>query len=286
VTDGAPQDVGVHFVTPGWFATMRVPLTRGRLLTDADRLGTHKVIVISESAARRYWPGQDPLGTRAGIWQGGFQDGATVVGIVGDVRYGTIDSVPQPDVYISFNQSPRTAMRIFLRTTVDPTAVAAPARAVLKELVPDYPAFDVRTMRERVAGASAQARFSAALLALFAAFALALAVVGLYGVMSYGVLQRTREIGIRIALGADRGRVQRMVIGEGVAMALAGSAIGLLAALSLTRVMRSLLYGVTPSDAMTYVAIVLVLGTAALAASWVPARRATRVDPMRALRQD
>ncbi|MEP7348163.1 MAG: FtsX-like permease family protein, partial [Gemmatimonadaceae bacterium] len=284
VDKGGEASIGVHFVTPSWFATMRVPLKRGRLLSDEDRADTPKSIVINEAAARKYWPNENPIGQRAGIWQGGFQDGATVVGIVGDVRYATLDSIPLPDVFISYGQSPRSSMMIFLRTTLDPEAVTGVARSVIGELSPNYPAYDVRTMESRVAAASAQARLSAILFALFGGVALALAVVGIYGVMSFAVAQRTREIGIRMALGADRRTVLRLVIGEGIGLAAVGAAVGLVAALGLSRVLWSLLYDVKPTDPVTYAVIGTLLGCAAMLASWIPARRASRVSPTEALR--
>jgi putative ABC transport system permease protein len=242
------------------------------------------VIVISESAAKRHWPGQDPLGKRAGIWQGGFHDGATVIGVVGDVRFTTIDSVPVPEVYMPYTQAPRTSLMIFLRGRGDPATLAPAVRSVLRELAPAYPIYDVQPMTDRVAAASAQSRFIATLLALFAAVALALALMGIYGVMAFAVQQRTREIGIRMALGAEPGSVLRLVIGEGATLAAVGAIIGVAAALLLTRVMRSLLFEVVPSDPVTYLAIVAVLAGAALLASWLPARRASRVDPVEALR--
>ncbi|MFI5233128.1 MAG: ADOP family duplicated permease [Gemmatimonadales bacterium] len=279
----APE-IGVHVVTPGWFGTLRVPLLRGRLLTDADRLGGPKVIVVSETAARKFWPGVDPIGKPAGVWQGGFDDGTTVVGVVGDVLYHTIDSMPLPDVYMSYAQSPRARMMMFVRTSRDPLALAAAARRTVSALVPGVPVFDIKTMASRAAVATAQARFSAVLLALFAATALALAVIGIYGVMSYMVVQRTREIGIRMALGAGRTQVQRLVIREGLWLAAIGTTLGVGAAFGLTRVLRSLLFDVTPDDPVTYVSIVVLLAVAAGVASWIPARRASRVEPTEALR--
>ena len=278
--------IGVHVVTPGWFPTLRVPLKRGRLFTDADRVGTEKVIVISESAARKYWPNADPLGTRAAVWQGGFHVGATVVGIVGDVRYGTIDSLPVPDAYMSYNQSPRSRMMIFLRTKDDPLTVAGPARKVVHDLSPSYPAYDVHSMSSRIAAATTQARLSAVLLTLFAGVALALAGIGIYGVLSFAVAQRTREIGIRMALGASAPGVLRLVIGEGAVLASLGAAIGIVAAFGLTRVLQSLLYDVAPTDPVTYVSIVGLVAGAAFGASWFPARRAARVDLNVALRAE
>jgi putative ABC transport system permease protein len=281
--EAAPA-IGVHTVTPGWFATLRVPLKRGRLFTAADRLGAPKVILVSESAARRYWPNRDPIGTRAAIWQGGFHTGATVIGVVGDVRYNTIDSLPQPDAYLSYFQAPQPRMMIFLRTPGQPAALGAAARNAIHELAPAYPVYDLQPMTTRVAAASAQARFSALLLAVFAAVALALAALGIYWVIAFTVAQRTREIGVRMALGADRREVVRMILGEGFVLAGAGAVIGLAAALALTRVLRSLLYDVAPSDPLTYGIIVAVLGAAAVVAAWIPARRAARVDPVVALK--
>jgi predicted permease len=263
---------------------MRVPLKRGRLFTAEDRIGAPKSILVSETAAKRFWPGEDPIGKRAGVWQGGFDDGATVVGIVGDVRYHTIDSLPMPDVYIPYAQSPAARMMIFVRTDREPLSLVAGARRVVSTLVPGLPVFDIRSMAARAAIATTQARFSAELLAMFAASALLLAVIGIYGVMSFIVVQRTREIGIRMALGADRAQVQRMVIAEGLWLATAGAAVGVAAAFVLTRVLRTMLYDVNPGDPVTYVAIVLVLALSAAVASWIPARRASKVEPTEALR--
>jgi ABC-type antimicrobial peptide transport system permease subunit len=254
------------------------------LLGDEDRIGTPRSIVISEAAARTYWPNEDPIGQRAGILQGGFHGGATVVGVVGDVRYATLDSLPVPDVYMSYGQSPRSYMMIFLRTTMDPEAVTRGVRRAIAEVAPTYPPHDVQTMTARVAAASAQAQLSAMLFALFGAVALSLAVVGIYGVMSFAVAQRTREIGIRMALGADRGSVLRLVIGEGIGLAAIGATVGLVAALGLSRVLGTLLYELKPTDPMTYAAIGVLLGAAAVTASWIPARRASRVNPTEALR--
>ncbi len=283
---GTEPSIGVHVVTPGWFKALQVPLRRGRLFTDADRVGTDKVLIISESAAKKYWPNADPLGTRAAVWQGGFHTGATVIGIVGDVRYGTIDSLPLPDSYMSYNQSPRSRMMIFVRTKEDPLTLAGPARRIVHNLSPNYPAYDIRTMSSRIAAATTQARLSAMLLALFAGVALVLAGIGIYGVLSFAVSQRTREIGIRMALGANAPGVLRLVIGEGAVLAALGAIIGTAAALGLTRVLRSLLYDVAPTDPVTYVTIVALVAAAAFVASWFPARRAARVDPNIALRAE
>ena len=282
---GTESNVGVHWVTPGWFTTMRVPLRSGRFFANSDRRGTQKVVVVSETAARRYWPGQDPIGRPVSVFQGGFdEDTAYVVGVVGDVRFGTLDSLPEPDVYLSYYQSARGRMMMFVRTAGDSRPLVGAARREVAALAPGVPLYDVRPMRERVADAMGYARFSATLLAAFAVVALALAALGTYGVISFGVSQRTKEIGIRVALGATRGSVLRLIVGQGVGLAVVGGALGLAGALATTRVLRSLLYGVAPSDPATLVAIVVVLVVAVIVASWLPARRAASVHPADALR--
>ena len=285
VGPGPSPLVGVHWVTPEWFAALRVPLERGRLFEGGDRRGGRKVVLVNEAAARRFWPGEDPIGRPVSVGQGGFgDDTAYVVGVVGDVRYGTIDSLPGPDVYLSYYQSPRGRMMVYLRTAGDPLTVAAAARGVLREVVPGAPVSDFRTLASRVADSTAYARFSALLLALFAAVALVLAATGVYGVISFAAGQRTREIGLRVALGATRGSVVRMVVGQGLGMALAGLVVGIAGALVVTRVLRSMLFEVAPSDPATFVGIVVLLLATVLVATWLPARRAASIQPMEALR--
>ncbi|MEW5915436.1 MAG: ABC transporter permease [Gemmatimonadota bacterium] len=277
--------VGVHWVSPSWFRTMRVPLKRGRMFAESDRLGGPKVVVINEAAAREYFKGEDPIGKRVAVYQGGFHTGAEVIGVVGDVRYGTIDSTARPDAYISYGQARVPRMMLFVRTAGDPTALAGSVRAAMRAYAPRNPIFDVQTMESRVATASAQTRFSAIVLGLFAGIAMSLAAMGIYGVMSFAVAQRTREIGIRMALGAGRQRVLTLVVREGALLAGVGMLLGFAAALALTRVMQSMLFEVTTTDPWTYIAMALVLAAAAFIASWIPARRAAGVDPMIALRR-
>jgi ABC-type antimicrobial peptide transport system permease subunit len=210
---------------------------------------------------------------------------AEVIGVVGSVRQ-QVDSEPSSDVYIAFAQAPRAGMVVFLRTSRNPASLAGEVRRAMHDIAPTLPVYDVRTMAERTAAMTARARFSAALLALFALTALSLAAIGIYGVMSLAVSARNRELGIRIALGADQARVKRLVIGEGAGLAAFGAAIGLVAALLATRAMRAMLYDLAPSDPMTYVAVIVLLGLTAVAAAWLPARRASRVDPVEALRAD
>jgi putative ABC transport system permease protein len=277
--------IEIHWATPSWFETGHVSLKRGRFFANTDRLDAPKVVVINETAARLWWPGVDPIGKRLGLGQGGFDKGAEIVGVVGDVRQ-VADSAPMPSAYVSYLQAPRGSAMIFVRTARDPGALGPDVRRALRELAPTYPVHDMMPLEERTAAATAQARFSAILLGLFAATALSLAVVGIYGVMSLAVTTRTRELGIRIALGADQSRVRRLVVTEGIALVSVGAAIGLAGALLSTRVLSTLLYDLEPSDPVTYVAIIALLGGAAMLASWIPARRASRVDPMVALRSE
>ncbi len=277
--------VGVHWVSPSWFTTLRVPLKRGRLFTDADRLGTPKVVLINEVAARKFFPGEDPIGKRVAVYQGGFDKGAEVVGIVGDVHFGTIDSTALPDTYISYGQARISRMMIFVRTAGDPSLLVPTVRTALRRIAPGTPLYDIRPMSERVATASAQARFSAVLLTLFASVALSLAVMGIYGVMSFGVAQRTREIGIRVALGANRSRVLGLVMREGALLAAIGVVIGIGAALALTRVLRTMLFEVQTTEPLTYGAMIVAVVGAVLLACWFPARRAAGVDAVSALQK-
>jgi predicted lysophospholipase L1 biosynthesis ABC-type transport system permease subunit len=238
-------------------------------------------VLINEAAARTFWPGENPLGNRVSV--GG--DVVEVIGIVGDVRQ-FVDSLPKPEVYRPYAQSPSSQMMIYLRAAGDPIALAAGARRAIHELAPQYPIYDIQPMTVRAAAAASLARFSAVLLGLFAATALSLAVVGIYGVMALVVTARTREIGIRIALGADQHRVRRQVVSEGVALVSVGVILGLAGALACTRILQKLLFDLSPADPLTYCAIVALLGMATVAASWVPARRASSVDPVVALRAE
>jgi predicted permease len=285
VAPGSEPDVGLHWITPSWPGVMRVPLVRGRGLTASDRLGARKVVLVNEAAVRAFWPNEDPLGKPVSVGEGDFwTDTATVVGVVGDVRFRSMEIAPKPDVYLSYYQAPTGRVILFVRTPGDPAALAAPVRAVLRELAPDAAVSEVRTMTSRVADATAFARLAAALLALFAGVTLALATLGVYGVVSFAAAERTRELGIRVALGASRGAVVRLVLGQGLAIALAGGALGLSGALAATRALRSLLYDVAPSDPATFAGVAALLFATVALASWTPARRAARVPPADVLR--
>jgi putative ABC transport system permease protein len=286
VPRGSEPGIGVEFVTPGYFVTLKIPLLRGRWFAAGDRQGSPKVAVVSETAARRFWPGEDPIGKPIGIGMGGFDKGVEVIGIVGDVRYGQMDEAPRPEVYISCLQTPRSTLVLYARTSGNPEALAAAVRQQVQDLNRDVPVYDIKTMTERIRDATSKARFSAVLLAVFAGIALVLAAVGIYGVMSYLVTQRTREIGIRIAMGATPREVLSMVVRRGAVLALSGIAAGTAAALAATRVLATLLYGVKPGDPATYAAMAALLAVVALIASYVPARRASAIDPSSALRME
>jgi putative ABC transport system permease protein len=243
-------------------------------------------VLINETAARKFWTGEDPIGKPIAVGQGGFADRAEIVGIVADIRYGAMDSAPMPDVFIPLAQSPRSSMVLFIRTTADPRTLTAGVRGEVRTLDRNLPVYDLKTMTERVSDATSSARFSTILLGVFAVIALVLSAIGVYGVLSYAVTQRTHEIGIRIALGADPRDVLALVLGRGLALTAAGIVLGVGVALASTRVLATLLYEVKPSDPSTYIVISGVLGLAALVASYIPARRATRVDPLIALRSE
>ncbi|MFI5230469.1 MAG: ADOP family duplicated permease [Gemmatimonadales bacterium] len=276
--------VGVHWASPSWFQTMSVRLDRGRVFTAADRIGTQKVTVVNDAAASRFWPDTNPLGKMVSIGQGGM-DSALVVGVVRGVRQNP-DSAPLPEVYVPYAQSPRSGMIMFVRSPRNVSTLGPEVRHAVHGVAPQLPMFDMQTMDARAAGATAQARFRALLLALFAATALALAAVGIYGVMSLSVTSRWRELGIRAALGADRARMLRLVVGEGLSLVAVGAAIGLIGALAATRVLSAFLFGVSADDPVTYTLVTLLLVVAAALASWIPARRAARVEPVEALRAD
>jgi putative ABC transport system permease protein len=279
-------DVVLRVVGPGYFRTMQIPLVKGRDFTEDDRDDDARVVVISEKTAARYWPGQDPIGKRLKPGSlSGDSPWRTVIGVVKDVRQNDFIAAPKAQMYWSYHQVrdfPPNALVI--RTQVAPLSLAASVRDAIWSVDKDQPVSEVRTMSEIVSQAIARQRFSMLLLGLFAGLALLLAAVGIYGVMSYTVAQRTREIGIRMALGAQRGDVLRLALGQGLRLVSLGLVIGLAAAFVLTRVMASLLFGVGPTDSTTFITISVVLMSVAALASYIPALRATKVDPMFALR--
>jgi predicted permease len=279
---GAEPIAGLHWITPTWPSIVGMPLIRGRLFERGDVVGRRKVVLVSETAARVFWPRQDPIGRALGIEN---TDTAYVVGVVGDVLYGSMEELPRPEVYVSYYQVPFTyRMMFFLKTRVDPTSVGGAARRALSEVAPGFPVYNIRSLDGQVEDATAYAWVSTLLLGFFAALALLLAMIGTYGVISFAVAQRTREIGVRIALGATSGDVTRLVVGQGIALAAVGAGFGLIGAFALTRLLRSLLYAVEPTDPATLGGIVVVLVLSVLAASWFPARRAAGTPVVQALR--
>jgi putative ABC transport system permease protein len=286
VPAGTEQSVGVHLASPTYFQTMRIPLRRGRWFTNADRMGAPPVVVVNESAARQFWPGEDAVGHLVAVGQRGFRERAEVIGVVGDVRYGQMDELPRPDVYVPFLQSPQSSMIVDVRTRGSAAAFAALLREQVRALNRDLPVYDIRTMEERIRESTGKARFSATLLGVFAGIALLLSAVGIYGVMAYVVTQRTREIGIRMALGARPGDVLGLMVQRAGALAGIGIAIGVGGALAATRTMESLLYQVRTDDAATYLMTGVGLLVVAVGASYIPARRAARVNPSGALRAE
>jgi putative ABC transport system permease protein len=284
--DGTDPTVGIHWVTPDYFPTVGVKLLQGRSFTEHDRAGQPRVLLVTETAARRFWPNESPIGRRVSVGQGGFHEGAEIIGVVSDVRYRAIESPAIPEVYIPLAQSYQPRLRLFARTALDPASLAPGVVEAVRALDPNLPLSEVKTMDERVADAMWRTRVGAWVLALFAGLALALTAIGIFGVMAQSVAQRTQEIGIRIALGAGARDVLALVLGRTAVLTVAGILVGGAAALALTRLLGALLYGVEPGDPVTFAAVALLLGVIALAAGYFPARRATRVDAIAALRAD
>ena len=280
----------IRTVTPDFFRTMGVPIRRGRGIEQSDRAGTPPVIVINQAAAHLIWPGANPLGhhlvvgTRLGL--GGEQAGGEVVGVIDDLKDRNLARPVKPTIYLSHAQFPMGYLSVVIRTVGDPLLAARPAQQALAAVDPDVPAFQVRSMEQLVAASVAQPRLFAMLLAVFAAVAILLAAIGLYGVLSQGVAQRTRELGIRLALGARGREIVGLVVRQGAVLAGTGVILGLLAGLAATRVLSSLLFQVAPRDPLTFAAVTLLLLGVGLVASWLPARRAARVDPATALREE
>ncbi len=292
--EGAPAvpladrpEVGERAVTPAYFETMGIPVLKGRSFTAQDRDNTQHVIVVNEALASRYWPNQDVMGKRLGFEKDpSKQSWREIVGVVGNVKHFGLDAEAKPEVYFPYQQYPRNFMTVVVRTSSDPVSMIPAIRSQVFATDKDQPVFDIMTMDQRLAKSVASSRFVMLLLGAFSVLALGLAAVGLYGAMSYLVNQRTQELGLRMALGASRTDVFKLVVGKGMRLALIGIAIGLVASLALTRVMRSLLFEVTPTDVLTFVIVPVVLLTVTLLACYIPARRATNVDPLTSLRYE
>jgi predicted permease len=273
----------------GYFRTVGIPLVRGRIFGDQDDLNSPNVAVISESLARQRWPNHDPVGQLIDF---GNMDGnvkpLTIVGIVGDVRAAGLDRPPSLIIYVDYRQrgmNANSSPTILMRSAAPSAAIVSAARGIFHDLAPDAPV-KFSTFTDEMGGWLADRRFLLLLVGLFAAAALALAAVGIYGVVAFSVTRRTQEIGIRMTLGGQRGDVLRLVLGEGAGMAALGVGIGVAASMAITRLMSTLLFGISATDPLTFVGVAVLLSLVALLACYIPALRATRVDPLVALRYE
>jgi predicted permease len=283
---GKQPSAGYRVVTPDYFRALGIPLVRGRVFDETDRAESQAVTIINETFARRHFPNEDPLGKHL-IAGNRPKVAREIVGVIGDVHHAGLDEEPTPEFYVSYLQRPDSEMTIVIRTTgADPSGMAASVRSIIRQISKDQPVYDVRTMNELLSESVARRRFNMLLLGLFASVALLLAAIGLYGVMSYSVSQRTHEIGIRIALGARHLDVLRLVVGQGMGLAFAGVALGTFAAYFVTRVLARMLFGISTTDTITFAGVALLMIAVAFLASYIPARRASKVDPLLALRYE
>jgi putative ABC transport system permease protein len=272
-------------VTPAYFRTMGIPLVAGRVFADSDTSQAPPAIIVNQTLARRFWPQGNPIGGRLVLDQNNGRV-AQIVGVVADVKPERIENQDWPTIYNPYAQVPVTTMTMVVRTAQPPLSLASAVEREVHQLDPDQPVADIRSMEEVADRAITGARFNTVLLGVFAEIAFLLAAVGIYGVISCDVSERTHEIGIRVALGAQPADVLKLILGHGARLALYGIAAGLAAAFALTRLLASMLYGVKPTDAYTFVAIPVLLGAVALAASYLPSRRALALDPVTALRHE
>ncbi|MFP5265264.1 MAG: ABC transporter permease [Blastocatellia bacterium] len=289
--EGKPDDrnnptyANSRVASPDYFRALGIPLLKGRYFSEADSETTPKVVIISESFAREFFPGEDPIGQHIAIDNGDEWKGE-IIGVVGNIRHNGLAVEPWREMYVNQYQAPIGETNLVVSAGSDPAALTSAIKGEVQAMDKDVPLYAVRSMERLVSESVAQPRFRTLLLTIFAAVALVLAAVGIYGVMSYYVTQRTREIGIRMALGASSKDVLRLVVGQGMALAVSGVAVGLAGAFLLTRLMASLLYQVSAGDPATFAVISITLTAVALLASYIPARRATKVDPMVALRYE
>jgi putative ABC transport system permease protein len=281
-------------VSHDYFKTMGIDLLKGRTFDGRDTPNAPPVVIIDDALAQQFFQDEDPVGKRISQSTTGTPS-LEIIGVVQHVEQDSLDGQGprRPQIYLSFNQIPPDKLpgstrriNVLTRTNVEPTSLAPAVRGEIAALNKDQAVFNVRTMEEIVAQSMSPRRFSMALLTVFAVVALLLASIGIYGMMSYAVAQRTREIGLRMTLGAQRGNVLRMIIGQGMKLALLGVGLGLVASIALTRTMKNLLFGVSATDPLTFASVTILLALIALLACYIPARRATKIDPMEALRYE
>src|SRR4051812_15416116 len=287
---GKMPSTQVTVATDDYFQTIKTPILRGRSFDTRDTKEAPPVIIIDQLTADRYFPGEDAVGKRIGMYVGGQNDQRvyrTVIGVVPHVKiFGFEETVVLPQAYLSMRQQPQTGLVVLLRTTLSPKSLEKPVRDIVASLDPAQPAFEFKTMQERVEETWATPRLMSFLLVCFAILALTLAIVGLYGVMAYNGLRRMREIGVRLALGAMPAQIRMMMLGQGMRLLVAGLIIGFIGAVAMSRVIRSVLFGVEASDPFIYATVTLVLIVAAIVACWLPARRASRINPIITLRSE
>jgi putative ABC transport system permease protein len=291
VRGNEPPLVETSSVTPEYFHLLGVPLLHGRLFGDLDNENTPRVVVVNEAFARTYWPNGNPLGKRVIIGRRTLSGASTpawstVVGVIADARTETLEQAGVPQVYRCMYQRQDKELAVFLRGQLNPASIPEEVRAQVQSINHELPVFGAATLTQVVSESLSQRRFSMEMVLLFALAALLLAGLGIYGTISYLVTERTHEIGIRLALGAKKGKILQMILRQGLELAIAGAALGLAGALMVSHLMAGLLYGVSPTDPLTFVGVTLVLTAVALAACYIPAKRAMRVDPLVALRYE
>lgn len=280
----SPMEIGVHQVSLDFLQTLQIPLLKGRWLSSQDQPGQEDAIVINEAAARLFWPNQDPIGHTVKLGLDLKGPVARIVGVVGNVKYDSMETQFQPQAYISFNQMCYPGCYILIRGKGDPHSYALGLHEIAASLNREVPLHDIKTMQERISTSLSGSQFNTFLLISYASLALILAAIGVYGIISYTVAWRTREIGIRMALGARYADVIRMVLKQGISLVICGLVIGLAGALVLTRFMSSMLYEVRPTDPAAFLAVAALISATAMIACYFPARRAARVDPVISLR--
>jgi putative ABC transport system permease protein len=275
-----------NIVGPDYFVMMRIRLLHGREFSQTDTTTAPQVVIINETAARRFWPDQSPIGRRLILGRAPDEEVREIVGVVKDSKYRRLNEESRPAMYVPFAQDYRANMALHIRTVGEPGAMLAAVRREVQALDASLPLYNIKTLEEQKSGSLYTSRMAATLLTVFGLLALSLAAVGLYGVMTYAVNRRRREIGIRLALGAQGHDVLRQVLVEGMTIVTIGMALGLGGAVAMTRLVEGFLYGVTVTDPVSFAGAALLLVSVALLANYLPARRASRTDPMAALRWD